>query len=209
MSKFSFSPKDKKFAALFEQSAQNAVKIAQQLRDMVYVWENIKERVEVITDLEHQGDAITHQIMAQLHRSFITPFDREDIAVLAHSLDNVNDFIQAAADTMLLYKIEKPTDRAKEQADIIVQAVSEVEMAVSEMHGKIERNPLIKRCVEINRLENVADDVYRAAISELFADSGDIAYLVKWRDIYQHMENAVDSCEDIADILEGVVLKYA
>ena len=209
MSKFSFSPKDKKFAALFEQSAQNAVKIAQQLRDMVYVWENIKERVEVITDLEHQGDAITHQIMAQLHRSFITPFDREDIAVLAHSLDNVNDFIQAAADTMLLYKIEKPTDRAKEQADIIVQAVSEVEMAVSEMHGKIERNPLIKRCVEINRLENVADDVYRSAIAELFADSGDIAYLVKWRDIYQHMENAVDSCEDIADILEGVVLKYA
>jgi predicted phosphate transport protein (TIGR00153 family) len=204
-----FSPKDKKFAVLFEQSAQNAVKIAQQLRDMVYVWENVRERVGIIVDLEHQGDAVTHQIMAQLHRTFFTPLDREDIAVLAHSLDNVTDFIHAAADTMLLYKVDRPTEKAKELAEIIVQVVTEVEMAVSEMNRKIEGNKLIKRCVEINRLENVADDIYRSAIAELFADSKDIAYLVKWRDIYQHMEDAVDSCEDIADILEGVVLKYA
>ena len=204
-----FSPKDKKFAVLFEQSAQNAVKIAQQLRDMVYVWENVRERVGIIVDLEHQGDAVTHQIMAQLHRTFFTPLDREDIAVLAHSLDNVTDFIHAAADTMLLYNVDRPTEKAKELAEIIVQVVTEVEMAVSEMNRKIEGNKLIKRCVEINRLENVADDVYRSAIAELFADSKDIAYLVKWRDIYQHMEDAVDSCEDVADILEGVVLKYA
>jgi len=207
--KLSLSPKDKKFSALFEQSAQNAVKIAQQLRDMVHIWENVKERVGVITDLEHQGDAITHQIMAQLHRTFITPFDREDIAVLAHSLDDVTDFIHSAADAMLLYKVERPANRAKELADIIVQAASEVEMAVSELHHHIDRNQLLRRCVEINRLENVGDSVYRSAIAELFADSRDIAYLIKWRDIYEHMENALDTCEGIADILEGVVLKYA
>ena len=113
MFKLSLIPREKKFFAFFEQGTQNAVKVAQQLKDMVYIWENVKERVGVITDLEHQGDAITHQIFDQLHRSIITPFDREDIALLAHSLDDVTDFIHAAADAMLLYKVERPTHRAK------------------------------------------------------------------------------------------------
>jgi hypothetical protein len=176
---------------------------------MVFIWENVRERVGVMTDLEHQGDAITHQIMAQLHRTFVTPFDREDIALLAHSLDDVTDFIHSAADAMLLYKVERPTSRLKEMADIAVQAVTEVERAVSEMHDRIERNQLLKRCVEINRLENVGDSVYRAALAELFADSTDIAYLIKWREIYDHIETAIDRCEDVANILEGVALKYA
>jgi predicted phosphate transport protein (TIGR00153 family) len=209
LSKLSLIPREEKFFVLFEQSAQNAVKIAQQLRDMVFIWENVRERVGVITDLEHQGDAITHQIMAQLHRTFVTPFDREDIALLAHSLDDVTDFIHSAADAMLLYKIERPTGRANEMADIAVQAVVEVERAISEMHDRIERNQLLKRCVEINRLENVGDSVYRAALAELFADSTDIAYLIKWREIYEHMETATDRCEDVANVLEGVAIKYS
>jgi predicted phosphate transport protein (TIGR00153 family) len=207
--KLSLIPREKKFFAFFEQSAQNAVKITQQLKDMVYIWENVKERVGVITDLEHQGDAITHQIFEQLHRSVITPFDREDIALLAHSLDDVTDFIHAAADAMLLYKVERPTHRAKELADIILQAVVEVERAVSEMHDRIGRKQLLKRCVEINRLENVGDGVYRSAMAELFDDSGDIAGLIKWREIYDHMESVIDRCEDIANILEGVAIKYS
>jgi uncharacterized protein Yka (UPF0111/DUF47 family) len=187
--KLSLIPREKKFFAFFEQSAQNAVKITQQLKDMVYIWENVKERVGVITDLEHQGDAITHQIFEQLHRSVITPFDRED--------------------SMLLYKVERPTHRAKELADIILQAVVEVERAVSEMHDRIGRKQLLKRCVEINRLENVGDGVYRSAMAELFDDSGDIAGLIKWREIYDHMESVIDRCEDIANILEGVAIKYS
>ncbi|MCX6010187.1 MAG: DUF47 family protein [Chloroflexi bacterium] len=209
MSKLSLIPREEKFFVLFEQSAQNAVKIAQQLRDMVFIWENVRERVGVITDLEHQGDAITHQIMAQLHRTFVTPFDREDIALLAHSLDDVTDFIHSAADAMLLYKIERPTGRANEMADIAVQAVVEVERAISEMHDRIDRDQLLKRCVEIHRLENVGDSVHRSALAELFADSTDIAHLIKWREIYQHMETAIDRCEDVANILEGVALRYA
>ena len=209
MSKLSLIPREEKFFVLFEQSAQNAVKIAQQLRDMVFIWENVRERVGVMTDLEHQGDAITHQIMAQLHRTFVTPFDREDIALLAHSLDDVTDFIHSAADAMLLYKIERPTGRANEMADIAVQAVVEVERAISEMHDRIDRDQLLKRCVEIHRLENVGDSVHRSALAELFADSTDIAYLIKWREIYDHIETAIDRCEDVANILEGVALKYA
>ena len=209
MFKLSLIPREKKFIAFFEQGTQNAVKIARQLKDMVYIWENVKERVGVITDLEHQGDAITHQIFDQLHRSIITPFDREDIALLAHSLDDVTDFIHAAADAMLLYKVERPTHRAKDLADIVVQAVIEVEQAVSEMHDRIGRKQRLKRCVEINRLENVGDNVYRSAMAELFDDSVDIAGLIKWREIYNHMESVIDRCEDIANILEGVAIKYA
>jgi predicted phosphate transport protein (TIGR00153 family) len=207
--KLTLVPREKKFFALFEQGSQNALKIAQQLKDMVYVWENVKERVWVINDLEHQGDAITHQIFEQLHRSVITPFDREDIALLAHSLDDVVDFIHAAADAMLLYKVERPTNRAKEMVDIVVQVVAEVERAVSEIHDRIGRKKLLNRCVEINRLENIGDNVFRSAMAELFDGSADFAGLIKWREIYKHMESVIDRCEDIANILEGVSLKYA
>jgi predicted phosphate transport protein (TIGR00153 family) len=207
--KLSLIPREKKFFALFEQGTQNAVKIAQQLKDLVYIWENVKERVGVINDLEHQGDAITHQIFEQLHRTIITPFDREDIALLAHSLDDVIDFIHAAADAMLLYKVERPTHRAKEMVDIVVEAVGEVERAVSEIHDRIGRKQLLNRCVEINRLENMGDSVFRSAMAELFDDSADFAGLIKWREIYKHMESVIDRCEDIANILEGVAIKYA
>jgi predicted phosphate transport protein (TIGR00153 family) len=207
--KLSLIPRERKFFALFEQGTQNAVKIAQQLKDLVYIWENVKERVGVINDLEHQGDAITHQIFEQLHRTIITPFDREDIALLAHSLDDVIDFIHAAADAMLLYKVERPTHRAKEMVDIVVQAVGEVERAVSEIHDRIGRKQLLNRCVEINRLENMGDSVFRSAMAELFDDSADFAGLIKWREIYKHMESVIDRCEDIANILEGVAIKYA
>ena len=209
MFKLSFIPREKKFFVLFEQSAQNAAKISQQLKDMVYIWENVKERVRIIADLEHQGDAITHQIFEQLHRSVITPFDREDITLLAHSLDDVADFVHSAADALLLYKVDCPTRRVKELAEIAVQAVAEVEKAVSEMHDRAGRNRLLKRCIEINRLENIGDTVYRSAMAELFDDAADMAALIKWREIYSHMESVIDRCEDIANTLEGVSIKYA
>ena len=209
MFKLSLIPKEKKFFAFFEQSTQNAVKIAHQFKDMVYIWENLKERLGIINDLEHQGDAITHQIFEQLHRSVITPFDREDIALLAHSLDDITDFIHAAADAMVLYKIERPTNRAKEMVDIVLQAVSEVERAVSQIHDRIGRKELLNRCVEINRLENMGDSTFRSAMAELFDDAADLAGLIKWREIYTHMESVIDRCEDIANTLEGVSIKYA
>ena len=209
MPRFSFFPREEKFFVLFDQSAQNVSKIAQQLRDMVNTWENVKERVGVITTLEHEGDAITHQIIAQLHRTFVTPLDREDIALLAEALDDITDFIHSAADAMLLYKIERPTDKSRELANILVQAVMEVEKGVAEIHGRIDRDKLLKLCVEINRLENVGDSVYRSALAELFFDSVDFTYLIKWREIYEDIETAIDRCEDVANILEGVALKYA
>lgn len=209
MPKFSFIPRDDKFFDLFEVSASNMVKAAETLRDMIYTWENNSKKLDDMTRIEHQGDTITHEIMFQLNRSFITPFDREDIGLLAHSLDDVTDLIQAAADTMVLYKVKPPGKRAKELADIICQITREVETVIPSLrkhNANLEK--ILNSCVEINRLENVADTIYRTALTELFDDT-DIAEIIKWREIYEHMESATDMCEDVANVLESVALKHA
>ena len=207
--KFSLRPKEKRFFILFEQGAITSVKIAEQLRDMVRLWENVKERVQVMEDLEHDGDAITHEIMNQLHRSFITPFDREDISMLAQALDDVTDSIYATADSMYLYKVSAPTKPAIELTVLLSQATLEVRNAVSGLGDRINQNKLLRQCVEVNRIENECNSIYRTALVELFAQNTDTASLIKWREIYQHMEDAIDNCEDVANVLEGIALKYA
>ena len=207
--KIPFIPREEKFFDLFQASAENMVKAAHSLKEMIDSWEHIEGKVAEITELEHKGDTITHEIMSRLNRTFVTPFDREDIVQLAHSLDDVIDFIHAAADVMLLYKVERPGERARELADIIVQATEEVEKVLPQLQRRIVLSSVLKRCVEINRLENLADRVYRSAIAELFDDSTDMAHIIKWREIYSHMESATDRCEDVADVLEGVAIKHA
>jgi predicted phosphate transport protein (TIGR00153 family) len=207
--RFSFIPREEKFFELFQDSAQNMVKAAHRLKELIFTWERVEERVAEITELEHQGDTITHDIIARVHRTFVTPFDREDIVQLAQSLDDVIDFIHAASDSMLLYKVDRPGKRAQELADIIVQATEEVEKVIPQLRKRIILSQVLKRCVEINRLENVADRVYRSAMAELFGDSPDMAKIIKWREIYSHMESATDRCEDVANVLEGVALKHA
>jgi len=209
MARFSLIPRKGQFFELFEQSAQNVVKAAMTLKDLVDNWESVDSKVSEIVDLEHEGDSITHEIMAQLNRTFVTPFDREDITQLANSLDDVVDFIHASARAMLNYRIENSTERAKELADIIVQASMEVERAIPKLRHRAELRKIPSACVEINRLENVADDIYRSAMAELFDKGTDIAKIIKWREIYEHMESATDRCEDVSNVLEGVALKYA
>jgi len=209
MAKISLLPKEGRFFVLFDESAKNAADVAQHLKDMLYNWNNVKKDVEAIIELEHKGDGITHEIIALVHRTFVTPFDREDIALLAHSLDDIVDFIESAADAMGLYEIKEPTPRAKELSDIILKTTIEVREAISELRRKVDLKQILRRSVEINRLENMADQVYREALAELFHDSKDITYIIKWREIYEYMETATDRCEDVANVLEGVALKYA
>jgi len=206
--KFPFIPREEKFFDLFEQSAHNMVKTAHEFKKLVGSCQGINESVAEIVELEHVGDTITHQIIAGVNRTFVTPFDREDIALLAHSLDDVTDFIHAAADAMFIYKIECSTPRAVELADIIVQAATEVEKAMPQLRHPKALKQVLERCVEINRLENMADRVFRSAMGELFEDSTDIAHIIKWREIYEYMEAATDRCEDVANVLEGVALKH-
>jgi uncharacterized protein len=209
MVRFSFMPREQKFYDLFEESAKNIVKAAQALKEMIDTWQFIDSHVAEITEMEHGGDTITHQVISLLHRTFVTPFDREDIALLAHTMDDILDFIHSAADSMFIYKVTSPTQRAKELADVILQAAYEVEKAVASLRRKSEFKQMLDRCVEINRLENVADRIYRAAIGEVFENTTDIAQIIKWREIYEHMESATDRCEDVADVIEGVALKHA
>ena len=209
MPRFPFMPKEEKFFDLFVDSARNMVKTAQALKEIVDTWELVESRVAEIREMEHEGDTIAHQIGALLHRTFVTPFDREDIALLAHTMDDVVDFIDAAADAMLIYKIDRPSQRAKELADIILQGAIEVEKAVGGLRNRTKLKKMLEQCVEINRLENAADRVFRSAMAELFDDAVDITQVIKWREIYEHLEAATDRCEDVADVLEGVALKHA
>ena len=209
MARLPFLPRENKFFVLFEQSAVNIIKASKALKEMLDKWQFIDSCMAEITEIEHEGDSITHQIMSLLHRTFVTPFDREDIAMLAHTMDDVVDFIQSAADAMFIYKIKNPTPRSKELADVIVLAAAEMGKAVASLGHKKEFKQMLEHCVEINRLENAADRVYRAAIGELFESATDMADLIKWREIYEHMETATDRCEDVADVLEGVALKNA
>jgi len=207
--RFRFLPREEKFFELFEAGAHNIVQASQVLKQLIDTWEGIEQRVEEIAELEHKGDNITHEIIARLHRTFVTPFDREDITALAQSLDDVMDFIDATARAMFLYKVDRPGKRARELADIIIQATVELEKAVLDLRHRAKLKQILERCVELNRLENAADVVFRAAMAELFEDSTDMAHVIKWREIYEHMESATDRCEDVANVIEGVALKHA
>jgi len=209
VARFSLFPKNERFFDLFEESARNFVTAAGLLKELMDRCDAVEEMVRQITELEHHGDTITHLIMAELHSTFVTPIDREDIAQLAQRMDDVMDSIDAAAMRMMLYDITKPTERAKELADIVVRVTSETSKAIPRLRRSSELSHMKEHCIEINRLENEADDVRRSALAELFRDRVELAEVIKWREIYEHMENAVDRCEDIADILEGVMIKRA
>lgn len=207
MPNFSIMPREPKFFDLFEKSVANVAKAAKELADFLEDYTNVPLKVARITELEHEGDAITHQIMEQLHRTFVTPLDREDIALLTERLDDVMDFIEDAANAMLLYRIEQPTTRAREMAAILVAMTSELVVAVPLLRSRSKMKGILGHCVEINRLENEADAIVRHALAELFDDTP-IADVIKWREIYEHLETAADKGEDVANVLEGVVLKH-
>lgn len=207
MPRFSIMPREPKFFDLFEKGVDNVATAAAQLHILFHDYTNVAQKVARITELEHQGDFITHQIMEQLHSTFVTPLDREDIALIADRLDDMMDLMEDAANAMLLYRIEKPTDRARELAVILVDLSDELVKALPRLRHRGEMKQALSHCVEINRLENEADAIVRYALAELFEDYP-LVDVIKWREIYEHLENAVDKGEDVANVLEGVVLKH-
>jgi len=207
--RFPFIPRNERFFDLFEESARNMVKASSILAELVERWEDVDEKVRQITELEHHGDNITHRIMAELHGTFVTPIDREDIAQLANRMDDVLDLIEGAAVAMLIYWVTRPTQRAHELADILLKVTTEVSTAIPRLRHRNQLDKIPAHCIEINRLENEADQVIRSALAELFRDQVALADIIKWREIYEHMETAIDRCEDIANVLEGVMIKRA
>jgi predicted phosphate transport protein (TIGR00153 family) len=202
-------PKEAKFYALFEKDVANLVTAAKELVDFFEDYNNVETKVLRFIELEHEGDTITHQIIGQLHRTFVTPFDREDIALLANSLDDFMDCIEGAARTAVLYRVAQSTARARELAAIIVKVTAELDKAIPHLRHRNKFKQIIEHCVEVNRLENEADNVHHAALAELFDNETPIVEVIKWREIYELLECAVDRGEDIANILEGIVIKHA
>jgi predicted phosphate transport protein (TIGR00153 family) len=201
---FKFVPHKEKFFDLFKESAQNALAGARSLKDMLDHYQNPQESWKKIKDLEHEGDRITHRTIRSLNQTFLTPIDAEDIHALTTALDNVMDAIEAAASRMVLFKIDRPTPQAQELCEIIVTSTEQLVKAVSHMP---RLDDIDEYCIEINRLENTADDIYRKAIASLFDNSAEPLDVIKWLDIYELLESATDRCEDVANILESIGLK--
>ncbi len=208
MVKLSILPREEKFFELLEQGTANMVKAAYKLQELLDNLESSDALVAEISEIEHQSDSITHEIIDQLRRTFITPFDREDISLMASSIDDVTDLIQAAADAMLIYKIGKTREKAKDLTNVIVKSTEEVQKATLLLRNSRQFKQMLVGCVEINRLENLADRIYRSALGELFDGNTDIADVIKWREIYGHIEAATDRCEDLANVMEGIATKH-
>jgi len=198
------------FYDMFEQETANLVIASEKLGDLFDNYENVEVKAKELKDLEHRGDVITHEIIARVHRTFVTPFDREDITLLAHSLDDIMDFIEAAGRTAFLYNIAQPTERARELARIVVKIAHKLNEVVPRLRHRDQFPWILKQGVDINTLENEADDVHHAALAELFeVCRTDACEVIKWREIYEHLESATDRGEDVANVLEGIVLKHA
>lgn len=202
-------PREDRFYALIEAAALNVSKGAEMLVAMLNDYTDITAKAQAIKKVEHDGDELTHETYEQLNRIFVTPIDREDIAAISSALDDVLDLVEAAADDFVLCSIEEPLPPAMEMAQIIVQGCLEIQEAVSHLRRLNKDRALFRdRLTEINRLENQGDVVYRNAIQSIFRQS-DPMLILKWKQVYDHLEKAIDSCEDVADVLHGVLLKYA
>jgi len=202
-----FMPRDEKFYDLFEKGAQQVVQGAVQLEALLKNYSDVQIKTKQIKDIEHEGDLITHDTIENLNRSFITPLDREDIHDLITSLDDVLDYIEACAERFFLFKIDKATEESILMSGILVKAVKQIEQAVSQLRRLKQADSILKHCAEIDRLEHEGDYLHRQAVAKLFEPNNHPLEVIKWKEIYETMENAIDRCEDVANVLEGIVLK--
>lgn len=205
---FSLIPKEVKFFDMFVKSAENLLRGAKLLKELSDNFGSLAEDAAKLERLEHDSDQITHEIMEKLNTTFVTPLDREDIHELTAALDDVMDFIEAATERMVLYKIKAPTPEMKEIADVILKQAEEINFVMPKLK-ELKHAQVMEHCIEINRLENEGDRILREAVAKLFDQKTDALEVIKWRDIYEYLETATDKCEDIAVIIEGIVLKHA
>jgi predicted phosphate transport protein (TIGR00153 family) len=199
-------PRNEKFFDMFIEAARNIHQGARAFQQMLEDFRGTDEQWRAVEEYEHEGDKITHRILRTLHQTFITPIDREDIHKLTSALDDVIDLIEASAARMAMYRITKPTPAAQRLAEIIVRCTDQVVRGVTALP---RFKFLQEHCIEINRLENEADDVSREGIAALFVEEAPPLEVIKWKEIYETMETATDRCEDVANILEEIALKHS
>jgi predicted phosphate transport protein (TIGR00153 family) len=202
----SLVPRDRVFFDLFNQAGQNTLRAAQMLKEMLQKWPDETGLAREILLAEQEGDKITHDIVQRTNTMFVTPIDTEDIYALATKLDDVVDFTEETADFMGLYQIEAPMEQAQAMADVLVRSCEQLAAALAGLRGF---EGLEQYWIEIHRLENDGDRLYRDAVAALFANGIDPMVVIRWKDIFTVLERAIDATETAAHILEGIVIKNA
>ncbi len=205
---FGLVPREEKFFVLLQQAASNIVVGANMIHRLLVEWTDISQRSEEIKTVEEKGDQITHDIVHLLNATFVTPIDREDILTMASRLDDIIDRVEAAAARLVLFRIKSPTEKSRALARTLCLACEQVSQAL--VHFQRRRfSEVAQACVEINRLENAGDEELRLALEELFDGRQDALEVMKWKEIYETLEEAIDRCEDVSNVLEAVALKNA
>jgi uncharacterized protein len=203
---FRLIPREERFFDLFVEDAANVLDGARQLESMLRTFDNPDKSAKKIRETEHKGDDLSSDIGRRLEQTFVTPFDREEIHALIAALDDILDLIEEVADTFVLYRIESPTKTSVKQAALVVQACETIHLALSNLRGFKEMD---KYVVEIHRIENEGDKLARSAIAGLFDDGTKTIDVLKWKDVYALLEDTIDKTEDVADLIERIVVKHA
>lgn len=203
-------PKDDTFFNLFVKSAGKVCEAAILLKEIISEpSDNLHEKVKKMKTIEEEGDENTHAILSQLNKSFITPLDREDIYQIAKEIDEILDYIEDTAHSILIFGIKNPRKEAGTIADLIISASREIQSMAEALKDTKNTKQLYKKIVEINRIENDGDTIFREAVTKLFAEETKPVEIIKWKEIFEFLENTLDSCEDLANTIEGVVMKHA
>jgi hypothetical protein len=205
MARLSLVPQRREFFELFNRAGANTVEIARQLVDLLARFpDGAPDLVRAIKELEHEGDRVTHEVIDLLNRTFVTPFDRDDIYRLAGALDDVCDHIDEAAGNVVGYGVDQIRPHAREQAEVILRATVKLNEAIELLEGFRDSK---RQLIELRELEDEGDRLNRDAVSELFRSSKDALLVIRWKDIHEQLEEAVDACENAADVLEAILVK--
>jgi predicted phosphate transport protein (TIGR00153 family) len=202
-------PKEENFFEYFEELANKIEEGGEFFLEMTKNRDYSAQKVARLKELEHEADVITHRTYERMHKTFLTPIDREDIYALVNKMDSIMDVIEATAIRIHMYKVKKPDDEIIKQAEILFQAIKKIKVIVHGLRNMKNSKMILDGCVEINTLENAGDVVLRTIITELFIKESDAIELIKWKEIFERIEEAIDVCEDVSNIVEGIVLKHA
>ena len=204
---FRITAKEGVFFDLFVATAVDTCKAAKQLEELMSNYVNVEEKINALEEIEHRCDGHVHKMLEQLNRSFITPIDREDIFEIAKELDNITDAIESTGHRFRMFNVKGIREDAISLAKLITQCTGELTCVMSELKKMKTSKSLKEKIIEINRIENVGDDIFRSAIHKLFISETDPIEVIKWKEIYEYLENTLDACEDVANIVEGVAMK--
>lgn len=199
-------PQEKHFFAMLDQQADVVLEGAVALLDMVKDYTDIAQKKDKIKDMEHRGDDLVHMIAEELNKTFVTPIDHDDMSKLTSRMDDILDYVEAAAHRMWAYQVKAVPPEMIELTECVLASVKEVNHAVKDLKNFKRKNEIIQHCIEINRWENVGDDITHMAVANLFKES-DVIELIKLKEIYEHLEQATDKCEDVADVIKDIFIK--